>query len=62
MTTPTAEASQQQQRRATLSRGDTAALIVGLLLTLYALGWFTLRSVQNIKRDRAVAPAPATVR
>jgi len=62
MTTPMAEPPQQQQRRAMLSRGDRAALVVGLLLSMHALGWFTLRSVQNLKRDRAVAPAEETVR
>ncbi len=60
MTTPTAEPT--QQRRAPLSRGDRAALIGGLLLTSYALGWFTLRSMQNLERDRAVAPAKASAR
>jgi hypothetical protein len=59
MTTPTAEPN--GQRRATLSRGDKAALIAGVLLALYALGWFTLRSAQNLKRDRAVAPAPVAL-
>jgi len=55
MTTPTG--SRTPQSRSKLARGDKAALIVGLLLTSYALGWFTLRTVLGIKRDRAVVPA-----
>lgn len=57
MTTPTVEPS--GQRRSSFSPGDKAALVAGVLLALYALGWFTLRSVQNLQRDRAVAPAVA---
>ena len=57
MTTPSG--SRTPQTRSKLSRGDKAAVIAGALLTLYALGWFTLRTVQGLKRDRAVAPAVA---
>jgi hypothetical protein len=60
MTTPDTGRTQEQRTR--FSRGDKAALVAGVLLAMYAFGWFTLRSVQNLQRDRAVAPAGASVR
>lgn len=57
MTTPTGPRT--PQTRSKLSPGDKAAVIVGAILTLYALGWFTWRTVQGLTRDWAVAPAVA---
>jgi hypothetical protein len=60
MTAPSSEPT--KQRRAAFSRGDKVALIAGVLFALYAFGWFAWRSVQNLQRDRAVAPAQSPAR
>lgn len=38
-------------------RGDKWALGLGILLTLYAAGWFVNRMAEGLTRDRAVVPA-----
>jgi hypothetical protein len=43
--------------RVSYARGDKVALALGVLLTLYALGWFVRETVQGLNRDRAVVPA-----
>ena len=46
-----------RSRRVSYLRGDKLALTVGVLLTLYALGWFFSESIQRMNRDRAIIPA-----
>lgn len=53
----TANGQPARAPRVSYLRGDVVSLIVGALLTLYALGWFTQRTVQGLNRDRAVVPA-----
>lgn len=45
------------RRRMSFAGGDRAALIIGLVLFGFAFAWFAWRSIGNLQRDRAVAPA-----
>jgi hypothetical protein len=53
----TIRGNKERPTRVTYLLGDNIALVIGLLLTLYALGWFGKRTVEGLKRDRAVVPA-----
>jgi hypothetical protein len=46
-----------QQKRVSYRRGDIAALIFGILLTVYALGWFGKETMERMKREQSVVPA-----
>ena len=51
-----------QTARVSYRRGDLVALAVGMLLTVYALGWFVKENVERTERERAVVPAQPDAR
>jgi hypothetical protein len=49
-------------RRVSYRRGDIVALVFGVLLTVYALGWFGKETMERIERERSVVRAQPGVK
>jgi hypothetical protein len=51
-----------QTARVSYRRGDLVAMAFGMLLTVYALGWFVKEHAERMERERTVVPAPPDAR
>ena len=43
--------------RISYRRGDMVALVIGVLMAVYAVVWFGKETLERIERERAVVPA-----
>ncbi len=50
----------QPQRTISYPKGDRIAFVVGIVVTLFLLSFFSWRMVRNVTRDRALGPVPAS--